>query len=114
MEIWIKLMNLGAVWGCHQRADRSFFIRGYQFPVCARCTGVLMGYIFAIPIFIMMRSSWTCCILLCAPMLIDWGLQYRKIREATQPSRLLTGILGGIGIMSFQIKIVLELFNYWR
>ncbi|MGG7175281.1 DUF2085 domain-containing protein [Clostridium neonatale] len=25
--------------GCHQLPDRSFFIRSYQFPICARCTG---------------------------------------------------------------------------
>ena len=34
--------------GCHCRPDRSFFFRGRQFPVCARCTGMLLG--FCVPI----------------------------------------------------------------
>ena len=37
-------MKLGKSSGCHQRADRSFFWHGYQFPICARCTGVVSGY----------------------------------------------------------------------
>ena len=28
---------------CHQRPDRSFFIDGHQFPVCARCTGLYLS-----------------------------------------------------------------------
>ena len=47
-KIWIKLMNLGDKIGCHQISERSFFIKGYQFPVCARCTGVFFGEIIAI------------------------------------------------------------------
>lgn len=34
---------LGNNSGCHQLAERSFFYKGYQFPVCARCTGVTIG-----------------------------------------------------------------------
>ena len=29
--------------GCHQMPERSFFYKGKQFPVCARCTGVIIG-----------------------------------------------------------------------
>jgi uncharacterized membrane protein len=28
---------------CHQRPERSFFVDGYQFPVCARCTGLYLS-----------------------------------------------------------------------
>ena len=30
---------------CHRMPERSFFIRGYQFPVCARCTGFYISLI---------------------------------------------------------------------
>lgn len=27
------------IFGCHRRPERSFFYKGRQFPICARCTG---------------------------------------------------------------------------
>jgi len=40
---------------CHQRAERSFTIRGRQMPVCARCSGLyasaLLGGVLALAAF---------------------------------------------------------------
>lgn len=58
MEIWLKLMKMGARLGCHQRPDRSFFYKGYQFPVCARCTGLFVGYFVGIAIFMLCHISY--------------------------------------------------------
>jgi len=43
LKFWIKLMYLGSKFGCHQRYDRSFIFFGYQLPLCARCTGLVLG-----------------------------------------------------------------------
>ena len=48
MKAWLYQW-LPIVFGCHCRADRSFFWRGRQFPLCARCTGELAGFLCAIP-----------------------------------------------------------------
>ena len=40
-EKWVSLMEYGHKIGCHQMPERSFFYKEYQFPVCARCTGVI-------------------------------------------------------------------------
>lgn len=48
---WIRLMEIGDSLGCHQMPERSFFISGYQFPVCARCTGVIISAIIATIVF---------------------------------------------------------------
>ena len=47
-DIWIKLMNYGEKLGCHQMPERSFFINGYQCPVCARCSGAMVSEVVAI------------------------------------------------------------------
>ena len=48
-KIWIKSMEwCSKYWGCHQMPERSFFFKGYQFPVCARCTGMIVGYFLSI------------------------------------------------------------------
>jgi len=28
---------------CHQKPERSFFYKKKQFPVCSRCTGIVIG-----------------------------------------------------------------------
>lgn len=69
-RIWLASMNIFAH-SCHQRADRSFFLFGYQFPVCARCSGLYLGYLcgilaalwdFDLPVwFCVMGILFLCC-----------------------------------------------------
>lgn len=110
MDLWIKLMDLGKFFGCHQIPQRSFFYKDYQFPVCARCTGVAIGELislalckFKINIFISIFS-----ILI---MLIDWSLQYFKFLKSTNSRRLITGILGGFGYLNIVIYILKYLYK---
>lgn len=105
-ERWKKLMKLGEKTGCHQKAERSFSYRGYQFPVCARCTGVIVGYLIA-PItlfFSGFRKKFSFVSLLV--LFFDWYLQAAKIKESTNRRRLITGIAGGFGIMSLQLSLL--------
>lgn len=89
-------MEYGARCGCHQRADRSFFIGRWQMPVCARCTGVLAGHILGLAVWKKHISPWAavCC---CEVILADWLLQRLEIKESTNPRRLITGMIGGFG-----------------
>ena len=96
-------MNIGARVGCHQMPERSFFYKGYQFPLCARCTGLVIGYLMGILIYFLKIINWEIAILLCIPLVIDGGSQYLKWRMSNQRLRLITGILCGIGIMVLEI-----------
>ena len=111
-KFYFWLMAAGKRAGCHQRADRSFFFRGYQFPVCARCTGVLIGYLVAFPCYIAWGTSLQLCIILAAIMLLDWVLQYGKLLESTNLRRLITGVCGGYSIMSIQILLLHQIANF--
>src|SRR3954470_13491308 len=42
---------------CHQRPERSFFLRGHQLPVCARCTGLYAGAALAAPFALALAGS---------------------------------------------------------
>ena len=94
-------MRWGRLLGCHQRSDRSFFYKNMQFPICARCTGVLLGETIAIiAILFEIRPNIFICIACCGIIFIDWFLQKINILISTNIRRLITGILGGYGYMS--------------
>lgn len=96
---WIRLMEIGKYSGCHQMAERSFFIHGYQFPLCARCTGMLVGEVVAyILLSVKILFSPLISAILLMIMGLDWFVQFIKIKESTNIRRFITGICGGIGI----------------
>ena len=99
VRIWLFLMKIGAMSGCHQRPDRSFFMGKYQFPVCARCTGILAGHVIGIILAFIQTCSWEIGILLSIPMILDGSTQYLHWRESNQILRFLTGISGGVGVV---------------
>ena len=103
LKIWIKLMNIGSRLGCHQMPERSFFYKGYQFPVCARCTGLIIGYLLGVLKYFLKVLNWKIAIILCIPLVLDGGSQYLNWRISNQVLRLITGILCGIGIMFLEI-----------
>ena len=43
MDLAIALIFSAGSLICHQLPERSFFVDGYQFPVCARCTGLYLS-----------------------------------------------------------------------
>jgi uncharacterized membrane protein len=105
-QLWRKWMAIGERTGCHQRPDRSFFLKGYQLPICARCTGVVVGYLLAIPCFLLMGFNLIISVFGCFVMLADWSVQACNIKKSSNVRRLITGILGGYGIMSLQLQLI--------
>ena len=97
---------LGLAFMCHQRADRSFFIKGKQFPLCARCTGMLIGYIAGITIAVITKCEYRMYFLLfLTPMIVDGGIQHFFGIDSNNIRRLITGVLSGIGIVYIFISI---------
>lgn len=98
---------IGNASGCHQIPDRSFFYKGKQFPVCARCTGVCLGQITALLMpMCRIRIPFQVCISLLGLMGFDWILQESGFRQSTNPRRLLTGFAGGFGLFSLYLLII--------
>lgn len=84
---------------CHQMPERSFYYKNKQFPLCARCTGILIGY-FLMPLFYfgVIKIPIVFMILMIIPLLIDSITQYIGLRESNNHLRLITGVLAGFGL----------------
>lgn len=91
---------------CNQIPERSLFYLGYQMPLCARCTGIYIGFVVAtvyvallhrrfefsrraLPVALLITS-------LALPLIIDVATSYTGLRSTTNNIRLLTGLLFGI------------------
>lgn len=86
---------------CHRKPERSFFWKGKQFPVCARCTGIHIGYL-AYPLFlfdVFSLNIWVTLALL-LPTYIDGLVQAFLRVESNNLRRVTTGILAGVGVVS--------------
>ena len=98
-KLWLSLMRFGHdVWGCHQIADRSFFIGDYQFPVCARCTGLMIGELIYLIVYRKSKKcTLSCGTLLCVPLVIDGSVQAISSYHSTNAKRFVTGVFCGYG-----------------
>lgn len=101
---------------CHRKPERSFFYKGHQFPVCARCTGFYTGlavYLIASRFYShsydlnMLLIS----MILMVPVAIDGLTQYFGPRESTNSIRFITGFIGGVGLIIFLKIIIRWVFN---
>jgi len=103
------LMRLGAMTGCHQMRERSFFFRGCQFPVCARCTGLFVGQaagLAALLWFINLdiKLLALCAVVSAAALGIDGFFQLKGIWTSTNFRRLFTGILCGFFVTGVVVR----------
>ena len=97
---------------CHRKPERSFFWKGKQLPLCARCTGINLGY-FIFPLFIFRLIEipllWTA--LLIVPTYIDGLVQAYFNIESTNTRRFVTGLMSGVGTVSLMSIIGIYLGN---
>lgn len=106
---WIFWMEFcGKYARCHQMPERSFFLGSYQFPLCARCTGIMLGRILAVLLFpfvlIPMKIALTVLPLLLLPLAIDGLVQKYTKYESNNCKRVITGILWGFASISLILR----------
>ncbi|MEH7112974.1 DUF2085 domain-containing protein [Neobacillus niacini] len=97
-QIVTRLKSIVYLVPCHRMKSRSITLKGYTLPICARCTGILAGYLF-FPLLLLLNLNvpfWLG-VLLNLPMVIDGWTQKRKFRMSNNSLRLSTGIVSGLG-----------------
>ncbi|MCC9071885.1 DUF2085 domain-containing protein [Flavobacterium sp. F-65] len=93
---------------CHRLPNRSFFYKGRQFPICARCTGIYVGYFIFIPLLWFMKINIYWALLSILPTIIDGLTQAYYNRESNNFLRFSTGILAGYGVAGIS-----DFIAYW-
>jgi len=87
---------------CHGIPDRCLTIRGHTLPICARCTGLLIGIAagFLLPATGYLPSvvAIGLALLLVAPLLVDGLTQLAGLRHSTNSQRIVTGAIAGLGV----------------
>lgn len=91
--------------------SRSFFYKGKQFPICARCTGELIGFVFGAVLYIPLRFPVWWAFLMLIPLIADGLIQQFTAYESKNYKRLITGLLFGYGIMNLFLRSTVWVFQ---
>lgn len=108
---------------CHQLPARSFFAGGYQLPVCARDTGIYVGFVAALLVAALldrgrrrtgMPPSWLLGVGFAAVALLGWDgvTSYMGLRPTTNLIRLATGT--GMGFAIALLIVPMLNAQLWR
>ncbi|REJ75907.1 MAG: DUF2085 domain-containing protein [Acidobacteria bacterium] len=101
---------------CHQLPDRSFHLLEHKLAVCSRCSGVyfgLLGGLLAYPFVRPLDNSdplprfWLFASMV--PIAADWSLGYFGVIENSHFSRVITGLILGVGCAIFIAPALIEL-----
>lgn len=88
---------------CHQKPERSFFYKEKQFPVCSRCTGIVIGAAAGFVLASLTQPN-LIFVLGFIPLIIDGTTQYYGLRTSNNTLRFVTGLLCGFSIPFVVLK----------
>ena len=98
----MKVNVFGKEWEiyfCHQKPERSFEVNGRQFPLCARCTGLIAGILISVLLLPTLKTYGHFLMgLLTLPLILDGFSQELDLRKSNNILRFFTGNLFSIGI----------------
>ena len=87
-------------WGCHRLPERSFHLRGRQFHLCSRCTGLTSGVALSI-LLVPWRHAVPAVFLISTIVLAADGLsQMHGLRTSNNWLRFTTGFACGLTALS--------------
>jgi uncharacterized membrane protein len=62
IHVFVDSILVHRLWVCHRLPERSFYVSGRQFHLCARCTGLLVGLALSlclVPLRESILPAWT-------------------------------------------------------
>lgn len=108
---------------CHQLPERSFIAGGLQLPVCARDTGIYIGFAVSLAVVALLHGrsrptgfphprTWLVMAVFVGLMAWDGITSYAGLRETTNDLRLFTGLAAGFAMAVVVAPILND--ELWR
>jgi uncharacterized membrane protein len=103
-----RLRSIGRAPLCNLRPERAFAYRGFVFPLCARCSGLVAGGLMCAAIsaagLTIISTLWVAAAS-GLPLVLDWTLQTLGLLESTNARRFGSGLLFGFSLAPHGIII---------
>ena len=85
---------------CHGMPERSLLLFDVPMPICARCTGIYIGWVIGFLVFLAIpwvteRAMRVVALVALMPLAIDGLTQLARLRTSTNPLRMGTGLIAG-------------------
>ena len=108
---------------CHQIAERSYSLDSFQMPLCARCLGIHLGFLFGAVFIILCRFArhhgcmlqnvrhMLALALLAVPAVMDVSLSYAGVTESNNAIRSVTGAFFGVALAFILLPLLRALMN---
>lgn len=100
---------------CHQIPERSYFLSGFQFGVCSRCSAIYLSFLLGTLLYPLVRNLKTpdlpprwVMVVAVLPMLVDAAWIGPQFYEVTLVTRSLTGSLFGIILPFVLLPVALQ------
>jgi len=97
---------------CHQIPERTLWIGGSYLPVCARDTGIYLGFFIGYLLLFARRKEacgppnlWIT-LFMVVPMIVDAVTQFIGFRTSINELRLLTGLMFGTALSPFLVYLL--------
>jgi len=107
-KIYPKFLILGSS-VCHQKDERSFHFGIRKFPLCARCTGIYVGFFIGMIIIWLFVLPPLLSLFLILLMVVDGYAQLKTRYESTNTKRFITGFLFGVATVSLLVALLASL-----
>lgn len=92
--------------------ERSFHYKGRKFPICARCTGILIGMLAVIPLVHYPLLPFPLLCFMMFPLVGDGMLQKITAYESNNIKRMITGLMFGFGAAQFFFMSLLVVYEF--
>ena len=106
---------------CHQKPERSYFVWGYQMPVCVRCFGIYLGIFIGTVIYPFFKGFSNVKIpkfkylwFFLTPIIVDGLAQTFNLYYSPHYVRLSTGIFASTGLAFYFLPLINQIWHRYK